>query len=80
MSSITVDLPDSVMSAVTARASRSGFADVSEFVSQMTVKISDRQAEVEYLAIEGIESGPSEPWDGSEIDAIRERLNAKHRS
>lgn len=62
MPTISVNLPDSVMSAVAECAKENGFSDVSEFVSQMIAKINQRQSKVEKLAIEGIESGPSEPW------------------
>ncbi|PHQ36000.1 hypothetical protein CEE69_07340 [Rhodopirellula bahusiensis] len=63
---------------VTERAQKNGFTDVGEFVSQMIAKISDRQRQVEILAIEGVNSGPSEPWDPEEIEAIRDRLRSKH--
>ncbi|MEO9593389.1 ribbon-helix-helix domain-containing protein [Rhodopirellula bahusiensis] len=78
MSTISVSLPDAVMMDVTERAQKNGFTDVGEFVSQMIAKISDRQRYVEILAIEGVNSGPSEPWDPEEIEAIRDRLRSKH--
>ncbi|WP_099260082.1 ribbon-helix-helix domain-containing protein [Rhodopirellula bahusiensis] len=78
MSTISVSLPDAVMMDVTERAQKNGFTDVGEFVSQMIAKISDRQRQVEILAIEGVNSGPSEPWDPEEIEAIRDRLRSKH--
>ena len=78
MSTISVNLPDSVMSAVAARAKENGFSDVSEFVSQMIAKINQRQSQVEELAIEGIESGPSEPWNSAEIEEIRNDLRSKY--
>jgi Arc/MetJ-type ribon-helix-helix transcriptional regulator len=77
MSTISINLPDSVVSAVTERAKRNGFADVGAFVSQMITRISQRQNVVEDLAIEGIESGTSEPWSSSEIESIRNGLRAK---
>ncbi len=78
MSTISVNLPDSVMSAVAERAKENGFSDVSEFVSQMIARINQRQSQVEKLAIEGIESGPSEPWNSAEIEAIRNDLRSKY--
>ena len=80
MSTISVNLPESVMSAVAERAHKNGFADVGEFVSQMIAKINERQTQVEELAIEGIESGPLEPWRSAEIEAIRKELRSKHGS
>ena len=80
MSTISVNLPDAVMSEVAERAQKNGFSDVGEFVSQMIAKISDRQKQVEVLAIEGINSGPSEPWNGVELEAIKESLRSKHGS
>lgn len=80
MSTISVNLPDSVMSAVAQRAQKNGFSDVGEFVSQMIAQINERQTQVEKLAIEGIESGPSEPWSSAEIEAIRNNLRSKHGS
>lgn len=78
MSTISVNLPDSVMLEVAQRAEENGFSDVGEFVSQMIAQIVERQTQVEKLAIEGIESGPSEPWSTAEIEAIRNDLRSKH--
>ena len=80
MSTISVNLPDSVMLEVAQRAQKNGFSDVGEFVSQMIAQINERQTQVEMLAIEGIESGPSEPWNTAEIDAIRNDLRSKRGS
>ncbi len=63
---------------VAQRAEENGFSDVGEFVSQMIAQIIERQTQVEKLAIEGIESGPSEPWSTAEIEAIRNDLRSKH--
>jgi hypothetical protein len=63
---------------VAQRAEENGFSDVGEFVSQMIAQIIERQTQVEKLAIEGIESGPSEPWSSAEIEAIRNDLRSKH--
>ena len=78
MSTISVSVPDPVMSAIAERAKNSGYTDVNEFVSHFVLRIFERQAEVEELAIEGLQSGPSEPWTASEIEAIRSELKAKH--
>ena len=78
MSSISVNLPESVMSAVAARARNNGFTDVGEYVSQIISRINERQTEVEQLAIEGVESGPSEPWNVNEIETIRNDLRKKY--
>ena len=80
MSTISVNLPDSVMLEVAQRAQKNGFSDVGEFVSQMIAQINERQTQVEMLAIEGIESGPSEPWNTAEIEAIRNDLRSKRGS
>jgi hypothetical protein len=80
MSTISVNVPDPIMSAIAERARVSGYDDVNEFVSEFIVRISERQTEVEKLAIQGLQSGPSEPWDGSEIEAIRAVLKSKHGS
>jgi hypothetical protein len=79
MSTISVNLSDSVMSAVARRAQKNGFSDVGEFLSQMIAQINERQTQVEMLAIEGIESGPSEPWNRAEIEAIRNDLRSQKR-
>ncbi len=80
MTTIAINLPDSVMSAVAERAQKNGFADVGEFVSQMISRINERQTQVESLAIEGVKSGSSEPWSSAEIEAIRNNLRSKHSS
>jgi hypothetical protein len=68
------------MAAIAKRAKNSGYSDVNEFVSQFILRISERQTEVEKLAIEGLQSGPSEPWNAKEIEAIRSKLKSKHGS
>lgn len=73
-------MPESIMTAIAERAKNSGYSDVSEFVSQYILQIAARQSEVEELAIEGLRSGPSEPWNPVEIDAIREQLKSKYGS
>ena len=78
MSTINVSLPEPVMSAIAERAKNSGYTDINEFVSHFVLKISERQAEVEELAIDGLRSGPSEPWTAEEIEAIRSKLRANH--
>jgi Arc/MetJ-type ribon-helix-helix transcriptional regulator len=80
MSTISVNVPDPIMSAIAERAKNSGYTDVNEFVSQFILRISERQTEVEELAIEGLQSGPSEPWNANEIEAIRSELKSKHGS
>lgn len=80
MSTINVNVPEPIMSAITKRAKNSGYADVNDFVSQFILQISERQTEAEELAIEGLQSGPSEPWDASEIEEIRMKLRSEHRS
>ena len=73
-------MPEPIMTAIAERAKNSGYADVSEFVSQYILQIAARQSEVEELAIEGLQSGPSEPWNEEEIDAIRAQLKSKYGS
>ncbi len=80
MSTINVNVPDPVMSAIAERARNSGYSDVNEFVSQYILRISERQAEIETLAIEGLNSGPSEPWDPNDVEVLRSQLKAQHRS
>jgi len=78
MSTISVNVPDPIMAAIAERAKNSGYTDVNEFVSQFILRISERQTEVEELAIEGLQSSPSEPWSADEIEAIRSELKAKY--
>jgi len=78
MSTITVDLPEPVLVAITERAKSQGFENVNAFISELVLRISARQAEIEDLALEGLKSGPSQPWDKSEIDEIRKNLKSKH--
>ncbi len=80
MSTISVNVPEPIMSAIAERAKNSGYTDVNEFVSQFILRISERQTEVEELAIDGLKSGPSEPWNSKEIEAIRSELKSKHGS
>ena len=80
MTTISVNVPEPIMNAIAERAKNSGYADVSEFVSQYILQIAARQSEVEELAIEGLQSGLSEPWNAEEIDAIRAQLKSKYES
>ena len=80
MTTISVNMPEPIMTALAERAKNSGYSDVSEFVSQYILQLAARLSEVEELAIEGLRSGPSEPWNPEEIDAIRERLKSKYGS
>jgi Arc/MetJ-type ribon-helix-helix transcriptional regulator len=78
MSTINVTVPDPILSAITERAKNSGYKDVNEFVSQLIQRLSERQTEIEVQAIEGLQSGPSEPWNAKEIESIRLELKSKH--
>lgn len=80
MSTISVNLPDAVISDVTKRAQKNGFSDVGAFLSQWIAQISERQTQAESLAVEGIKSGPSEPWSSHEIEAIKNDLRSKYGS
>ncbi|WP_417740262.1 ribbon-helix-helix domain-containing protein [Rosistilla oblonga] len=78
MSTISVNVPDQIMSAIAKRARNSGYADVNEYVTQYVLRLSERQSEVEELAIEGLQSGPSLPWDKTEIEDMRAALKSKY--
>lgn len=80
MSTVSVSVPEPIMSAIAERAKNSGYANVNEFISQYILRIAERQAEVEELAIEGLQSGPSIPWNVKEIDALRAKLKSVHGS
>ena len=80
MTTISVNVPEPIMTAIAERAKNSGYTDVSEFLTQYILQIAARQSEVEELAIEGLQSGPIEPWNAGEIDAIREQLKSKYGS
>lgn len=80
MTTISVNVPEPIMTAIAERAKNSGYADVTEFVTQYILQLAARQSEVEELAIEGLHSGPSEPWNTGEIDTIREQLKSKYGS
>ncbi|QDV59113.1 ribbon-helix-helix domain-containing protein [Rosistilla oblonga] len=78
MSTISVNVPDQIMPAIAKRARNSGFADVNEYVTQYVLRLSERQSEVEELAIEGLQSGPSLPWDKTEVEDMRAALKSKY--
>lgn len=80
MSTISVNVPELIMSAIVKRAKNSGYADVNDFVSQYILRIAERHNEIEELAIEGLQSGPSVPWNAKEIETIRAKLKSDHRS
>ena len=78
MSTVTVNLPDQIVFAFSERAKKQGYSDVNAFIADMMVRISERQSELEQLAAEGFASGPSEPWDSSDIEQIRQDIQRKH--
>ncbi|WP_417748907.1 ribbon-helix-helix domain-containing protein [Rosistilla oblonga] len=78
MSTISVNVPDQIMSAIAKRARNSGYADVNEYVTQYVLRLPERRSEVEELTIEGLQSGPSLPWDKTEIEDMRAALKSKY--
>ena len=77
MSSIPVDLPDDLMQFVDQGTREGGFAHPSEFIVALVAAANAKQGEIEQALIDGVSSGPAEPWTDEEWQAIKERVVSK---
>ena len=74
MSTITVELPDHLMSHVDQSVQRAGFTSASEYIVALIKAASEKQGEIEQALMAGIARGPAEPWTDDEWQAIKSRV------
>ncbi len=76
---MNVSLPSSLRSFVDQQVSAKGYTSASEFVRELIRKARERafaEERVEQLLLDGIESGPSEPFNADFFDQLRSRIRA----
>ncbi|HSG71686.1 MAG TPA: hypothetical protein VLA12_14790 [Planctomycetaceae bacterium] len=71
MSSIPVELPDHLRSFVEEQAKQGGFADASGYITALVAAANEKQSEIELALVEGLTSGPAEPWSDEDWQGIR---------
>jgi putative addiction module CopG family antidote len=74
MSSIPVELPDHLISYVDSSVAQGGYANAGDFIVALVAAASEKQGQIEQALMEGIASGPTEPWSDDEWQAIRSRV------
>ncbi|HQX51400.1 MAG TPA: hypothetical protein PLR25_15905 [Planctomycetaceae bacterium] len=74
MSTITVELPDHLVSYVDQSAERAGYANASEYIVALVTAASEKQEEIEQALMGGIASGCAAPWTDEEWQAIKTRV------
>jgi antitoxin ParD1/3/4 len=83
MSSINFSVPDDLREFVDERVASAGFSTPSEYMRHLIREDRRRaaQEQLEALLLEGLDSGPSEPWTEAELEdirsAVRERLKKR---
>ena len=77
MSTIEVQLPDHLANYVESRVKSQGFSSASDLIISLISTVSARQKEVEDRLIDGLDSGPAVPWDSSELQAIKMRIQSR---
>ncbi len=86
METLTITLPDDRAQFARDQALRKGFDTVDAYLDAVLSDIQAREASkkrLEALLIEGLESGPSEPWTPHDMEEIErevlEQLEAERR-
>lgn len=77
MSSIPVELPDHLVSYVSQGAEQAGYSSAGEYIAALVAAASEKQCKIEQALMDGIASGPAEPWTDDQWQAIRSRVVSK---
>lgn len=78
VATIPVELPEDLCRFVEAKVSRGPFANAGEYIVALVDAARREVAHLEAALIEGLESGPAEPWTADEWAAIRRRVVERH--
>ena len=73
MTTMTISLPDALRSFVDKQVASGGYGTSSEYVRELIRKDQDRQ-QLRALLLEGANSAPTAPADGTYFDALRDRV------
>jgi len=74
MASIPVQLPAELQEFVQATVQRGEFASASEYIVALVSAARNKRSEIEAALIEGLQSGPAEPWTSQEWAEIKQRV------
>jgi antitoxin ParD1/3/4 len=74
MSSISVELPENLKAFVDEKARQGGFSDAGGYIVALVAAASEKGAEIELALLQGLASGPAEPWTADEWTGIRRRV------
>jgi antitoxin ParD1/3/4 len=79
VSSINFSVPDDLREFVDERVARVGFSTPSEYMRHLIREDRKRaaQEQLEALLLEGLDSGPSEPWTEADVEEIRAAVRAR---
>ena len=76
MTTLNVSLPDSLRQFVEEHVERGGFSTTSEYIRHLIREARDAEAAIrlEQLLLNGMQSGPAEPFEAAEWNALRLRV------
>jgi len=76
MTTLNISLPDSLRRFVEEHVERSGFSTTSEYIRHLIREARDAEvaARLEQLLLDGLQSGPAEPLEAAEWNALRLRV------
>ena len=77
MSSISVELPEHLVSYVSQGAEQAGYSSAGEYIAALVAAASEKQGEIVQTLMAGIASGPAEPWTDDQWLAIKNRVVSK---
>ena len=77
MPSISVELPEHLVSYVSQGAEQAGYSSAGEFIAALVAAASEKQGEIVQTLMAGIASGLAEPWTDDQWLAIKNRVVSK---
>ncbi len=79
MTTLNVSLPDSLRQFVEEHVERGGFSTTSEYIRHLIREARNIEAatRLEQLMLDGLQSGPAEPLEAAEWNALRLRVAEK---
>ena len=77
MPSISVELPEHLVSYVSQGAEQAGYSSAGEYIAALVAAASEKQGEIVQTLMAGIASGLAEPWTDDQWLAIKNRVVSK---
>jgi antitoxin ParD1/3/4 len=80
MESMQIDLPSGITEYVQDQVAQGGYRSPSEYIGKLILDDRARKVrqEVERKLQQGLDSGPPIEWTAHELDALKQRLQARH--